>query len=305
MRLTRPASFHRDLKPSNIMIVDSGAKLMDFGVAKAAFPGQADTTRTHSTTGFAGTLMYMAPEQIERGVADARSDIFSLGTVMFEMLSAAHPFCAGTDGGASYSRSTPAKLLDLVPGTPAQLAGIVEKCMRTSPIRRWQTAHNLAAALQSLSATASRRRAKPQSGHKRLGLAVERLAILPFENLSTSADEFLSVALPELLRGAASRIGNLRVTALSSSSQYGSALPDVAKACRELEIDALVLGAISRVGERLRVSVNAFLVRSTAARCGREHMSEISETLGLCSGLWQSQSPENSACAHRGPLITR
>jgi serine/threonine protein kinase len=111
---------HRDLKPANIMVARTGVKVLDFGVAKVGvIPGQ---TATMSRV-IVGTPAYMAPEQLQGGQGDARSDVFALGLILTEMLTGARP-----------SHGT----LKFPPNVPARLARVIERCLSTDPDDRWQ-----------------------------------------------------------------------------------------------------------------------------------------------------------------------
>ena len=143
---------HRDLKPSNIMLTKSGAKLMDFGLAKrrtlvqtsgSAMPtGAADLTQQGSII---GTVQYMAPEQIEGEEADARTDIFALGTVLYEMVTGKKAFTGKSQASlmASILQQSPLPMSTLQPVAPPSLQRVVEICMAKEPSARWQSTHDV------------------------------------------------------------------------------------------------------------------------------------------------------------------
>ncbi len=143
---------HRDLKPANIMLTKTGAKLMDFGVAKhapAAKLHPQESKLTGEGTIF-GTLHYMAPEQLEGSQADARSDIFSLGEVIYEMATGTPAFSGKSRASliASILTADPPPMAALQPVTPPALERTVKKCLAKDPDERWQNASDLAAELQ-------------------------------------------------------------------------------------------------------------------------------------------------------------
>ena len=146
---------HRDLKPGNVMLTPTGAKLLDFGLAKSlsdASPGSAVTSSTLIGVGvIAGTLPYMAPEQIEGQPLDARCDIFALGAILYEMLSGQRAFSGDTVSStmASILIGQPAPLGAVLPNILPSLADVVAKCLAKRPADRWSSAAEVAAALRN------------------------------------------------------------------------------------------------------------------------------------------------------------
>jgi Tol biopolymer transport system component/predicted Ser/Thr protein kinase len=150
----RQGIIHRDLKPGNIMLTKAGAKLMDFGLAKtveqapvaAVLTEMTATDRKLTAEGtILGTFQYMAPEQLEGAEADARTDIFALGMVIYEMATGRPAFGGKTKASliASILSAEPAPLSALAPMTPPALDRVVKTCLAKSPDDRFQTAHDL------------------------------------------------------------------------------------------------------------------------------------------------------------------
>jgi serine/threonine protein kinase len=153
---------HRDLKPGNIMLTKTGARLMDFGLAKeistlkpvsaeltAAMTSSHATPLTQQGT-IVGTFQYMAPEQVEGKEADARSDIFSLGAVLYEMIGGKRAFEGKTlvSVAAAILEKDPAPIRTLQPETPPALERAIKKCLAKDPDARWQSAGDLASELK-------------------------------------------------------------------------------------------------------------------------------------------------------------
>ncbi len=165
----RQGIIHRDLKPGNIMITKGGAKLMDFGLAKLRNdPVPAVTALTEMATAAAkkltaegmivGTFQYMAPEQLEGGEADGRSDIFALGEVIYEMATGRAAFSGKTKASliASILSSDPKPISEVAPMTPPALDRVIRTCLAKDPDDRWQTAHDVRLQLQWIAEAGSK-----------------------------------------------------------------------------------------------------------------------------------------------------
>src|SRR5688572_16172540 len=169
----RAGIVHRDLKPGNVVITKSGAKLLDFGLAKFSQSGQSDP---HAATAamsakplteegtVLGTFQYMAPEQIEGREADPRTDIFALGALLYEMATGKRAFEAKTRASliASILDREPPPISAVQPLTPPALERVIRMCLHKDPDERWQSAHDVAAELKWIgesTATLAARRA--------------------------------------------------------------------------------------------------------------------------------------------------
>jgi eukaryotic-like serine/threonine-protein kinase len=156
----RAGIVHRDLKPGNVMMTATGAKLLDFGLAKpvvpataslatltAAAPVQSPVTQEGLVV---GTFQYMSPELVEGKEVDCRSDIFSLGTVLYEMVTGKRAFEGKTQLSVASAilEKEPEPLLAVKPLTPVALDRTIKKCLAKNPDERWQSASDLASALR-------------------------------------------------------------------------------------------------------------------------------------------------------------
>jgi serine/threonine protein kinase len=172
-RAHRQGVVHRDLKPGNIMLTKSGIKLLDFGLAKAA--GLAPVTNLSSSPtesrpltadgAIIGTFQYMAPEQLESRPADARTDIFAFGLVLYEMATGQRAFAVATQASliAAILKDEPRPLDQLAPMTPPALDRLVRICLAKDPAERWQSAHDLKLQLKWLEERAPEGSALPSA----------------------------------------------------------------------------------------------------------------------------------------------
>ena len=155
----RAGVVHRDLKPSNVMVTKAGVKLLDFGLAKLRPPDAGGglssmvTTEALTQTGtLLGTVPYMAPEQLEGQAADERTDIFALGTTLYEMLTGQRAFTAPSQASliAAILHSNPQSISTLNPLIPPAVDRIVAACLAKDPDERWQSARDIALALKGI-----------------------------------------------------------------------------------------------------------------------------------------------------------
>jgi len=182
---------HRDLKPGNVMLTSSGAKLLDFGLAKLEAPkvfsaDSAPATVVNPITAegtIVGTVLYMAPEQLEGRAVDPRTDIFALGVIMYEMVTGQRPFAGSSALSiiAAVISSDPIPLRSLQPACPAALERIILTALEKNPEDRWQTAHDVARQLRWLAQPSTSTETlpiAPAKASRRLPLAIVAAAAI-------------------------------------------------------------------------------------------------------------------------------
>ena len=254
----RAGVIHRDLKPGNVMLTKTGAKLLDFGVAKATTSVDDDVpTRLTELTSpgmIVGTIQYMAPEQIEGKRTDARSDIFAFGAVLFEML-------CGEKAFAVDARAT------LASHAPPALALVVHTCLERRPDERWQTTDDLLRQLQRIK-EAGASAPKP----KRVSKSVDSLAVLPFANASQDPDaEYLSEGITESLINAFSQLPHLRVIPRTSAFRFQDRQAAPVAVGRELNVRAVLTGKVLQRGDTLVVQAELLDVSKDAQIWGGQY----------------------------------
>jgi TolB-like protein len=239
---------HRDLKPANILVTPEGTiKLLDFGLATPIENADGDLTRTLTGT-ISGTAAYMSPEQAQGKHLDTRSDLFSFGAVLYEMLSGARAF-----DGVSIADTLSAVLRD-EPGrlnAPEGVAAIVARCLRKSPADRFANTGELRTALQQALTTRSGEAARLGSDHP----VVPSIVVLPFANISRDPeDEYFGDGLAEEIINALAQIPRLKVIARTSAFAFKGQNTDIRKIAQALGVTTVLEGSVRRSGNRLRVT---------------------------------------------------
>jgi serine/threonine-protein kinase len=275
---------HRDIKSSNIMVTSSGrVVLMDFGLARSG--GMSKLTKTGSTV---GTVPYMSPEQARGDKLDHRTDIWSFGMVLYEMITGRLPFKSDYNDAVIYSilNQDPEPVTALRTGVPMELERITKKCLEKDPSDRYQHAEEIIVDLRRVK-TEFREEVSPQNFSKRTKLQWQNwhfvgavaafiiavllalyfifyskpdsagrksIAVLPFANFSEDKEDYFSDGITEELINALSKLEGLHVAARTSSFAFKGKTEDIRKIGQQLGVATVLEGSVRKVGSTLRIT---------------------------------------------------
>ncbi len=302
---------HRDIKTENIMVNSNNlVKVMDFGLAKVK--GSLKLTRTGTTV---GTAAYKSPEQIRGELLDARSDIFSFGVVLYEMLTGKTPFESEYEEALLYSilNADPKPMRDLRPDVPEPLENICLRALAKNPNERYQTAAELLLdlkAARSGDAISSRTKTSPARKRRLLysglgvacvilaalmtyylsgrGAVADRVAVLPFHNLSKdSTGEILADGMCWEIIEKLQHVASLKVRSVRATMMFKGSQASYAEIARDLGATALVHGSIFHLNGRVHVIANLIDPATDASLWSESYDGSVEDLLDLQSKIAQ------------------
>jgi serine/threonine protein kinase/Tfp pilus assembly protein PilF len=289
---------HRDIKPENVMLHEGEAIVTDFGIAKAVSAAGAEAL---TQTGMAvGTPTYMSPEQaMGEGEPDGRSDVYSLGCMLFEMLTGSPPFTGSTAQALITKRFT-----EPVPSArarraevTAELDGVVTRSLAREPSERYDTASQVVRALGSprvvtpASASAFAIPVVPQK---------TSIAVLPFADMSPQKDQdYFCEGIAEEIINALSKIEALRVISRSSAFAFKGQNQDIRKVGEQLGVGTVLEGSIRKAGNRLRISAQLVSVAGGHHLWSERYDRELEDVFAI-----QDEIAESIVKALRGVVLS-
>ena len=323
---------HRDLKSANVIVTPQGRlKVLDFGISRRLEPGKGsdETTRFdqswESQHTFTGTLPYVAPEVLKGEEGDARSDIWSLGVLLYEMASGRRPFRGATafELSAAILRE---RVPMITPPLPPILQSVIDRCLDKDPGQRYQSAGEVRAALEAATTSSrtheyfsvlAQREGEAQRQHTARNLvilvlaaivaggigywfygksaakrkhvmvgAIQSIAVLPLENLSGDpTQDYFADGMTDALITELSQIKKLRVISRTSVMQYKHTQKSLQEIAQELNVDALVEGSVVHSGDRVRISAKLYQTNVEGALWADNFERKFTDVLALQSDV--------------------
>ena len=265
---------HRDIKPDNILLQDGHALVADFGIGKAL--GAIDAEQATQTGMSVGTPAYMSPEQASGEAVDGRSDIYSLGCVLYEMLVGEQPFTGPTVMAVIAKRfvQAPADVTALRDGVSRPIANAVQKALARAPMDRYDTAALFVTSLTDVASvtTVATKPAPP----------AQSLAVMPFVNRSGDADnQFFSDGLSEDLINALTAQADLHVASRTSAFRFRGSELDIRDIGEQLNVAWVLEGSVRRAGTKLRVTAQLVNTATGFQRWSERYDREMTDVFEI------------------------
>jgi serine/threonine protein kinase/tetratricopeptide (TPR) repeat protein len=284
---------HRDLKPGNVMVTSKRrVKLLDFGLAKLLnSPRPEELTQSFSAVeAAAGTVPYMAPEQLRGEESDFRTDVYSVGAVLYEISTGRRPFEGNisTVLADNILHQTPVPPRHLRTELSPNLQALILKCLEKSPKLRYQSATELGTDLERLRMSAP---LVKSSFFKHPSKMIDSLAVLPFENASADSEmDYLSDGITETIINSLSQFQKLRVVPRNTVFRYKGREIDLRTIGRELNVRAVLMGRVVQHGENLIVKAELVDVVNESQLWGEHYNRKFSDIFAVQTVISQEIS---------------